>query len=44
MGHMTPVTPPGARADVADLVAAALAARKASTYPGASDLLARARR
>ncbi|MFC6237035.1 alpha-amylase family protein [Longivirga aurantiaca] len=41
---MSPVTPSGARADVADLVAAALAARKASTYPGAADLLARARR
>jgi len=44
MSAMTPVTPVAARADVAELVAAALAARKASTYPGAPDLLARARR
>jgi len=41
---MSPVTGPAARADVASLVSAALAARSAGTTPGASDLLARARR
>jgi amylosucrase len=41
---MSTVTGPGPRADVAALVSAALAARSAGATPGASDLLARARR